>query len=125
MASPPISGSDHIVLNVGGVRFETLRSTLCKYNDSMLAAMFSGRHAKPLPMDQDGIYFLDRDPVLFRIVLLFLRQVVPSCARGRHAFCCGRLLWRLLRECFRFSAALKLSECIQLFGESGGRGRGG
>ena len=40
----------------------------------MLAAMFSGRHAKPLPIDKDGVYFLDRSPTLFAIILEYLRQ---------------------------------------------------
>ena len=70
----PVNPSDVIVIDVGGVRFKTLRSTLCKYDDSMLAAMFSGRHAKPLPVDKDGVYFLDRDPVLFGVILQYLRQ---------------------------------------------------
>ena len=79
-----VSFSDHIVLNVGGVRFETLRSTLCKYPDSMLAAKFSGRHAKALPLDKSGVPFLDRDPVLFAVTLQFLRQgkLHPSHSRG-------------------------------------------
>lgn len=69
--------SDHIVLNVGGVRFEMLRNTLTKYPDSMLAAMFSGRHAKPLPIDKDGVCFLDRSPMLFAVIVEYLRQSTP------------------------------------------------
>ena len=80
-AADAASPSDHIVLNLGGVRFETLRSTLCKYDDSMLAAMFSGRHAKPLPIGKDGVCFLDRSPVLFAIILEYLRQGTVSYVR--------------------------------------------
>ena len=44
---PPV-----VPINVGGHRFMTRRSTLCKYEDSMLAAMFSGRHQ--LDKDRNG-----------------------------------------------------------------------
>ncbi len=39
-----------VPLSVGGRRFLTRRSTLCKYEESMLAAMFSGRHT----LDKDA-----------------------------------------------------------------------
>jgi hypothetical protein len=32
-----------IDLNVGGQYFSTYKTTLCKYEDSMIATMFSGR----------------------------------------------------------------------------------
>ena len=44
-----------VPINVGGHRFMTRRSTLCKYEDSMLAAMFSGRHE--LDKDKNGKWF--------------------------------------------------------------------
>ena len=46
--------------------------TLTKDPDSMLAAMFSGRHA--LRQDDDGSFFIDRDGTHFRYVLNFLRD---------------------------------------------------
>jgi len=46
--------------------------TLTKDPDSMLAAMFSGRHA--LRQDDDGAYFIDRDATHFRYVLNYLRD---------------------------------------------------
>jgi hypothetical protein len=64
--------SSRIQLNVGGTRFETSRGTLCMVPDSMLAAMFSGRHA--LTADEDGSYFIDRDGKHFGHILNFLRQ---------------------------------------------------
>jgi len=58
-------------LNVGGTHFTTYKSTLCKYPDSMLAAMFSGRY--DLRKDQKGRFFIDRPPKLFEIILNWLR----------------------------------------------------
>ena len=59
-------------LNVGGTYFTTRLSTLTKYDDSMLAAMFSGRHR--VEQDSQGRYFIDRDGSLFKHVLTFLRH---------------------------------------------------
>jgi len=46
--------------------------TLTKESNSMLSAMFSGRHA--LRQDDDGAYFIDRDGTHFRYVLNYLRD---------------------------------------------------
>jgi len=46
--------------------------TLTKDADSMLSAMFSGRHA--LRQDDDGAYFIDRDGTHFRYILNYLRD---------------------------------------------------
>eukprot|EP00058_Branchiostoma_floridae_P022949 XP_002608439.1 hypothetical protein BRAFLDRAFT_96577 [Branchiostoma floridae] len=61
-----------ISLNVGGRHFDTTLSTLLKYEDSMLAAMFSGRHR--VVTDKDDRYFIDRDGSQFGHILEFLRQ---------------------------------------------------
>lgn len=58
-------------LDVGGIFFSTSVSTLCKYEDSMLSAMFSGRHK--LEESSDGTIFIDRDGTYFRYILNFLR----------------------------------------------------
>lgn len=52
-----------ISLNVGGAHFTTRLSTLRRHEDTMLAAMFSGRHH--IPRDADGRYFIDRDGTYF------------------------------------------------------------
>jgi len=52
--------------------FVTSTLTLTKDPDTMLAAMFSGRHA--LRQDDDGSYFIDRDGTHFRYILNFLRD---------------------------------------------------
>ncbi|KAL8562532.1 hypothetical protein ACOMHN_045797 [Nucella lapillus] len=64
---PPI-----IPLNVGGHLYMTRLSTLLKYSDSMLAAMFSGRHQ--VDKDKDGNYFLDSNGHVFGQILEFLRN---------------------------------------------------
>jgi len=59
-------------LNIGGHVYMTSTLTLLKDNESMLAAMFSGRHA--LAKEEDGSYFIDRDGTHFRFVLNYLRD---------------------------------------------------
>ncbi len=61
-----------INLNVGGYLFSTSLGTLTKYEDSMLAAMFSGRHE--ISRDEKGRYFMDRDGKYFRYILNFIRS---------------------------------------------------
>lgn len=61
-----------VPLNVGGVKYVTRLSTLKKYPDSMLAALFSGRYQ--VDKDADGNYFLDSNGVLFGYLLEFLRN---------------------------------------------------
>lgn len=64
---PPV-----IPLNVGGIKYITRLSTLRKYEDSMLAAMFSGRHI--VDKDEYGNYFLDSNGQVFANILDFLRN---------------------------------------------------
>ncbi|XP_018588059.2 BTB/POZ domain-containing protein KCTD7-like [Scleropages formosus] len=61
-----------ISLNVGGTHFTTCLSTLRRFEDTMLAAMFSGRHY--LPLDAEGRFFIDRDGTYFGDILNFLRS---------------------------------------------------
>ncbi|XP_066999151.1 BTB/POZ domain-containing protein KCTD16 [Anabrus simplex] len=74
-----------VELNVGGVFYTTALSTLTRDADSLLAQMFSGKVSPP-PRDSKGKYFLDRDGVLFRYVLDFLRNqalILPECFREK------------------------------------------
>jgi len=67
-----------VSLDVGGRRYASSQETLTKYPDSMLGAMFSGRHQ--LVPQEDGSYFIDRDGKYFGEILNFLRDgtiVVP------------------------------------------------
>lgn len=63
---------DVVVLNVGGALYTTTKSTLCRFSDSMLGAMFSG--GMSTTTDTNGHYFIDRDGEVFRHVLNFLRS---------------------------------------------------
>lgn len=66
----PFQFPEVIPLNIGGAHFTTRLSTLRRYEDTMLAAMFSGRHY--IPTDSEGRYFIDRDGTHFGYVCLLL-----------------------------------------------------
>uniref|UniRef100_A0A8C9JDI3 BTB/POZ domain-containing protein KCTD7 n=1 Tax=Panthera tigris altaica TaxID=74533 RepID=A0A8C9JDI3_PANTA len=68
----PFQFPEVVPLNIGGAHFTTRLSTLRRYEDTMLAAMFSGRHF--IPTDSEGRYFIDRDGTHFGDVLNFLRS---------------------------------------------------
>ena len=61
-----------VKLNVGGQYFTTSLQTLRSDPNSMLAAMFSGRHK--LETTGDGSFFIDRDGTHFRYILNYLRN---------------------------------------------------
>jgi hypothetical protein len=60
-----------VMLDVGGNKFTTSLTTLQRFPDSMIGAMFSGRHALPTTGEY---FFIDRDGTHFRHILNFLRQ---------------------------------------------------
>ncbi|KAL0276295.1 UNVERIFIED_CONTAM: hypothetical protein PYX00_003894 [Menopon gallinae] len=77
---PPV-----VELNVGGVFYTTTLRTLTKDANSVLASLFNGSLPAP-PRDAKGKYFLDRDGVLFRYILDFLRNdslVLPESFREK------------------------------------------
>jgi hypothetical protein len=61
-----------IKLNVGNTKFATSLATLKRCPDTMLAAMFSGRHE--IPKDDEGHYFIDQDGTHFGEILNYLRS---------------------------------------------------
>ncbi|KAK3098764.1 hypothetical protein FSP39_022869 [Pinctada imbricata] len=61
-----------IRLDIGGCQYTTSRLTLTRDSESMLAAMFSGRH--PIKTEDDGTVFIDRDGTHFRYILNYLRD---------------------------------------------------
>ena len=75
-----MSQDDIIQLNVGGESYTTTRSTLCRYPDSMLGAMFSGHH--DCKVDDRGCVFIDRDGLMFKYILNFLRSGKLSLPNG-------------------------------------------
>lgn len=65
-----------VILNVGGVRYETTLQTLRSQRNSLLATMFSEANRSLLQCDPDGSYFFDRNGVLFQHILDFHRTSV-------------------------------------------------
>jgi len=62
-----------IDLNVGGVLYTTSAETLTKDEGSLLCSLFSGS-SNSLLHDSKGRVFIDRDGVLFRYILDYLRN---------------------------------------------------
>lgn len=78
--------SQIVELNVGGVFYTTTLGTLKKQENSLLAKMFTNHHEEALIKDSKGKYFIDRDGVLFRYILDFLRNmklVLPEAFQER------------------------------------------
>eukprot|EP01104_Vermistella_antarctica_P011433 TRINITY_DN3192_c0_g1_i1.p1 TRINITY_DN3192_c0_g1~~TRINITY_DN3192_c0_g1_i1.p1 ORF type:complete len:227 (-),score=29.37 TRINITY_DN3192_c0_g1_i1:182-862(-) len=68
-------GAGFICLNIGGKIYWTTRSTLCRDKNSMLAAMFGGRHSGfECERDDRGAHLIDRDGTYFSYVLNYLRD---------------------------------------------------
>ncbi|PRP88975.1 hypothetical protein PROFUN_02253 [Planoprotostelium fungivorum] len=60
----------HVVLNVGGTRFETSKETLLKQKDTFFSALIESG-SQP---GEDDVYFIDRNPEFFTIILDYLRS---------------------------------------------------
>ena len=73
MKAVDVSDDDIILLNVGGQKFTSTRSTLCQVEGSLLAIMFSGRWEDSVKRDQDGAVFFDVNPQYFGYILDYLR----------------------------------------------------
>ena len=65
---------DIVELNVGGVFYTTSLSTLRREGESLLGQIFNGSSKVKVQKDAKGKYFIDRDGVLFRYVLDYLRN---------------------------------------------------
>ncbi|KAL5255272.1 hypothetical protein ACHWQZ_G014617 [Mnemiopsis leidyi] len=63
--------SEIVKLNVGGRLFTTSRTTLIWINDTFFTGLLSNRI--PSVLDENGAFFIDRDPDLFSVILNFLR----------------------------------------------------
>ncbi|CAG8555929.1 1047_t:CDS:2 [Ambispora leptoticha] len=64
---------ERIILNVGGVKYETYRSTLTTYPDTLLGTMFQKRNNELLRPTNGNEYFFDRDGQVFRYIMQFYR----------------------------------------------------
>jgi hypothetical protein len=64
--------NNEIKLDIGGHSFTTTLTTLRRFPETMIGAMFSGRHE--LKKNEAGSYFIDRDGTHFRHILNFLRS---------------------------------------------------
>ena len=65
-----------IVLNVGGIKYETTASTLKNYDNSFFVKMFSGNFS--LEPSKDGSYFIDRSGKYFEYILDYLRNGIVN-----------------------------------------------
>lgn len=65
---------DIVELNVGGVFYTATLATLRKDGESLLGQIFNGTSKVKLHRDSKGKYFIDRDGVLFRYILDYLRN---------------------------------------------------
>ncbi|CAG8442167.1 8357_t:CDS:2 [Funneliformis mosseae] len=67
-----------IILNVGGIKYETYRTTLTSYPDTLLGTMFQERN-KELLRPNGNEYFIDRNGKAFHYIMEFYRT--------------GKILW--------------------------------
>lgn len=81
----PFQFPEVVPLNIGGAHFTTRLSTLRRYEDTMLAAMFSGRHY--IPTDAEGRYFIDRDGTHFGYVSPSVVNSVALASKCRGLWC--------------------------------------
>ncbi|CAG8615144.1 19241_t:CDS:2 [Gigaspora margarita] len=72
-AGKKIEPDDKIILNVGGVKYETFRSTLTAYPETLLGIMFADRNKEMLHPMNGNEFFFDRDGYLFRHILQYYR----------------------------------------------------
>ncbi|CAG8610918.1 10487_t:CDS:2 [Acaulospora colombiana] len=64
---------ERIILNIGGVKYETYRSTLTAYPETLLGTMFHERNNLLLRPMNNNEFFFDRDPQVFRYIIQYYR----------------------------------------------------
>jgi len=65
-----VTAKSKIILDVGGKKFATSKSTLLSHTDSYFYGLLSSGHWQP---DEDGSYFIDRNPKYFSVILDYMR----------------------------------------------------
>ncbi|CAG8645583.1 9023_t:CDS:2, partial [Ambispora gerdemannii] len=65
--------SQKIILNVGGIKYETFRSTLTAYPDTLLGTMFADRNDQLLKPINANEYFFDRNGRAFHYIMEYYR----------------------------------------------------
>ncbi|RIA89243.1 BTB/POZ protein [Glomus cerebriforme] len=65
--------NQRIVLNIGGIKYETIKSTLIMYPDTLLGIMFSESNGILVHPTNGNEYFIDRNGYAFRYVLEYYR----------------------------------------------------
>ena len=99
-----------IELNVGGVHYTTTLKTLLSEEESKLYEIFSGKPGDVIK-DSKGRVFIDRDGVLFRYILDYLRDSAISLPEGFRE----RDRLKLEAEYFKL---VGLTKCICQHGEA-------
>jgi len=69
IAADSAKAKSKIVLDIGGTRFVTSKQTLLAFDKSYFCAML----ASDWQPDDDGVYFIDRDPKHFSSILNYMR----------------------------------------------------
>ncbi|KAN0035862.1 hypothetical protein ACTA71_005153 [Dictyostelium dimigraforme] len=84
MSSYPVDidqhDEDQIILNVGGVKYEVMPSTLAQYPETLLGHIFHPNNRHLRKPDKKGEYFFDRNGASFDVVLNYYRTgkiVIP------------------------------------------------
>ncbi|RIB16824.1 BTB/POZ protein [Gigaspora rosea] len=67
------TNDERVILNVGGIKYETYRSTLTQYPKTLLGAMFQERNDAMLHPTNGNEYFFDRNGRAFHYIMEFYR----------------------------------------------------
>lgn len=107
-------------LSVGGAEFEASAEDL-RRGSPWFSALLSG--AFPIPRDEEGAVFIDRDWTHFWLVLDFVR-FGPPCVEARLRALRRRELAALLREAEFYRLDGLAGEALRLLGADAGAGGG-
>ncbi|RIA91079.1 BTB/POZ protein [Glomus cerebriforme] len=65
---------ERIILNVGGIKYETFRSTLTAYPETLLGTMFHEHNKSLIQSNDDREFFFDRNGNAFHYIMEFYRN---------------------------------------------------